>query len=192
MELLIQEHESTITDLYTKLSNSPKEFINSNLNELTQSIQLLLSSQLTLVQSKVNEAETTLTNNWKKVSDWKLALGESTSTPGLVRKEGIPLESLLEQVETILTSMRSRIQQRGLSIISLTQKLVSLRNVLGNEFITVELENIQSEVELEGESTTATSVAAVAAWEGLDLRLERLSVLEREVLRGENEIVSLS
>lgn len=98
-------------------------------------------------------------------------LGETmTGSPQVIKG---PLESQLEEIERVLGGMRERMSSRGVQIISLQNRLVGMtrEGVLGNEWLRVELEN-----ESQG-------------WEGMDLRLERMSALEREVCRCENEIV---
>lgn len=96
-------------------------------------------------------------------------LGEAAS-PNAVKG---PFLSQLEEIERLLGSMRERMSSRGLQIISLQNRLVGMtrEGVLGAEWLGVELES-----ESDG-------------WEGMDLRLERMSGLEREVCRCEAEIV---
>lgn len=166
---LISNHEEEITNLYTKLSPNPTILINSSLQELEISIKTIISTQFLTIKNEVEEVESSLNNSWKKVKDWKLALGEES----LGRERGTgPLLNLILEVEGILESMRSRMEERGLLIVSLQSRLISMRDVLGIEWMQVELENIDN------------------GWEGLDLRLERLSKLEREVVRCDAEIVS--
>ena len=65
-------------------------------------------------------------------------------------------------------------EERGNLIVGLQERLGKLSEVLGKEWMVVKLEDVS------------------AGWEGLDLRLERMSCLEREVMRCDAEIVSHS
>lgn len=168
IQSLLSNHELIISKLYNKLSLDSETLIKKSLLELEESIQTTISNQLSTIQLEVDEVELSLNSSWKKVSDWKLALGESV---GRERSEG-PLLNLVIEVEEILQSMRSRMEERGLLIVGLQTRLISMREVLSEDWMQVELEDIEN------------------GWEGLDLTLERLSKLEREVVRCDSEIVS--
>lgn len=93
-----------------------------------------------------------------------------------MRGEG-PLLVLVQQVEQVLQGMRGRMEERGKRIVALQQRLRELSSsILGMEWLKVELEE-EDEVN--------------KGWEGLDLKLDRMSALERELVRCETEIVSL-
>lgn len=168
LELLLSNHTATLSALYSSLSPTPAPLLSASISELEQSITNTISTQLATVQAEITCVEESLTTSWKKVSDWRCALGEAE---GRRRGEG-PLLLLVKEVEGILAGMRSKMEARGVAIIGLQEKLHAMRDVLGSEWLMVELEDIS------------------AGWEGLDLRLERMNNLMRECSRCETELVS--
>lgn len=171
LESLITAHRDLLASLYTSLSPSPTQLVDAQLEAIHSSLDSLIAQQRSTVEDEVARVEGELASRWQKVTDWRVALGEPA---GESKKKGDgPLLSLVEEVEQVIEGMSSRMQQRGELIVELQRRLQSFVEVLGREWLTVELEEFEN------------------GWEGLDLRLERMSGLERECLRCEAEIVSV-
>lgn len=170
IESLLAGHRETLTTLYTTLSPTPLPLLNAKLDALHLALASTIEQQRVDAEQEVDQVERRLVEGWKKVEDWRLALGES-DMGGKKRGEG-PLLLLIDEVESVLQGMRSRMQERGELIVNLQKRLSGFLPVLEADFLSLKLEDIE------------------AGWEGLDLRLERMSSLEREVMRCEAEIVS--
>lgn len=168
LECLLASHRQTLTTLYTTLSPSPLPLLAAQLDALHAQLESTITAQRVEAEAEVAGVEQRVAESWKKVSDWRVALGESE---GKGRGAG-PLLVLVDEVEGVLAGMRSRMEERGNLIVGLQQRLTTLSEVLGMQWLAVELEDV------------------TAGWEGLDLRLERMSCLEREVMRCDAEIVS--
>jgi hypothetical protein len=171
LESLLVSHRQTLTTLYTKLSPAPLPLLTGKLDELHAALVSTVEQQRVEAEKQVDEVERRLKRSWEKVGEWRSALGESDGA-GKTRGEG-PLLVLVDSVEAVLEGMRSRMEERGQLIVGLQKRLGELGDVVGREWLGVELENVEE------------------GWDGLDLRLERMSTLEREVMRCEAEIVGL-
>ncbi|KAK4700631.1 Ase1/PRC1/MAP65 family protein, partial [Phenoliferia sp. Uapishka_3] len=163
---LISSHHDSLSKLFTSLTPTPTPLLSAKLDQLHLALSSQIASQLTEVQSLVSAAESRVAAGWQKVTDWKAALGE---TVGSVRGDG-PLEIQAAEVEAVLSGMRSRMEERGKAIVQLQKRLAGLVEMLGKEFLKVEMEDWEK------------------GWEALDLRLERMSNLERELLRCDAEV----
>lgn len=170
LESLLASHRQTLTTLYTTLSPSPLPLLNAQLDALHAQLESTITAQRIEAEAEVASVEQRVSESWRKVADWRTALGESE---GVGRGVG-PLLVLVQEVDTVLGGMRSRMEERGNLIVGLQERLGKLSEVLGKEWMVVKLEDVS------------------AGWEGLDLRLERMSCLEREVMRCDAEIVSHS
>lgn len=170
LEQLITAHRSTLLQLYTSISPAPQPLVNQHLDSLHQLVESQIAQQVQSITEELARVEALLTERWAKVTDWRVALGEPV---GAVKtKEDGPLLTLVDEVDQVIQGMRSRMQQRGEAIVELQRRLSGFVEVVGREWLGVELEDWNK------------------GWEGLDLRLERMSSLERECLRCEAEIVS--
>lgn len=172
MELsqLLVAHEATLTALYTSLSPSPLPLIASHLDSLRTSLDALLAAQLTTATAELQAAEERLAAGWRRVHDWQMALGEQ---PSAEKKKGDgPVLSLVREVEELRDSMKGRMEERGKRVLQLHQRLRELRDTTGRAFVEVAVEEDASK-----------------GWEELDLRLEKMGEMEREVVRCEAEIV---
>ncbi|KAI5477642.1 microtubule associated protein [Pseudohyphozyma bogoriensis] len=157
--------------LYSSLSPSPAPLLQAALSPVQSLLQQTLDDQIAEATAKVDAVKSQLDDAWKRVFDWRTALGEQVGERSGV--EG-PLETQLEGVGKVLDGMKGRTEERGKAVMRVQTKLSKLvdeqEGVLEKEWLEVELEDLSS------------------GWEGLDLRLERLSALEREVMRCETEI----
>ncbi|KAL8280672.1 hypothetical protein RQP46_006995 [Phenoliferia psychrophenolica] len=164
---LLELHSAALSSLYTSLSPSPSPLLHSSLSALESILTSALAAQLSSAQSLVQAAQLRLSSSLQRVSDWQLALGD---TPTTIKGEGLPLERQIADVDRVLEGMRGRMDERGKQIVRLQRRLNKLVEVLGIEFLDVTLENVDD------------------GWEQLDLRLERMSQLEREALRCDAEV----
>lgn len=170
LEQLITSHRTTLLQLYTSLSPQPQPLVNSHFDALQQLLDAQIAQQVQSTTDELARVEQVLSERWAKVTDWRAALGEPV---GAVKtKADGPLLTLVDEVDQVIEGMRSRMQQRGEAIVELQRRLSAFIEVVGREWLAVELEDWEK------------------GWEGLDLRLERMSSLERECLRCETEIVS--
>ncbi|GAA5968403.1 hypothetical protein JCM11641_007626 [Rhodosporidiobolus odoratus] len=165
---LLERHISTLTALYTSLSPSPSSLINTHLTSLRTQLETILASQLTTAQAEVFTAEQKLAASWKRVHDWQAALGEPLRSER--HKGDGPLLSLCDEVDALKEGMKGRMEERGKRMLLLNARVGELREVVGSEFVMVSVEE------------------AGKGWEEMDLRLERMGDLEREVMRCEAEI----
>lgn len=164
---LIVAHEATLLRLYTSLSPSPEATLATKQRALHLALTNTITAQLAEAEAAVAVAEARVAAGWQKVLDWRTALGE---TGGQQRGEG-PLETQATDVEATLDGMRGRMEDRGKAIVMLQTRLAALATTLGTDFLALKLERFED------------------GWDALDLRLERMSALEREVLRCDAEIV---
>lgn len=169
MESLLASHRTSLLSLFTTLSPEPDQLLQTDLIQLEISLKASLELQLSKAKSSVLAASTELDAKWQCVDSWRLALGEMN---GEGRNSGCLL-NLLKDVERIIESMRDRMRARGEAIISLQTRLEEFAVILGREWIKTKLDFVKGK-----------------GWEGLDLRLERMSELEREIVRCEGELVS--
>ncbi|GAA5868389.1 hypothetical protein JCM8547_002175 [Rhodosporidiobolus lusitaniae] len=169
---LLTQHSATLTSLYTSLSAFPTPLIEAHFSSLRSSLSALLSSQLATAEADVQRAEERLQAGWTRVHEWQAALGEPLRE---AKKRGDgPLEVLVEEVERLREGMKGRMEERGKRVVQLHARLRELREVVGREWMG---EEKSAKVEEEGKG-----------WEEMNLRLERMSELEREVVRCEAEI----
>ncbi|GAA5929842.1 hypothetical protein JCM1841_000504 [Sporobolomyces salmonicolor] len=168
IESLVSAHRTTLTDLYTSLTSSPTPLVEAHLSELSALVAAKVDEQRFAAEAEVAVAEKRLADGWKRVNDWQAALGEPTKE-ARTKGDG-PLLKLAEDVEAVIEGMKGRMQERGTLIVGLQRSLAELREIVGRDWLQVELEDVEK------------------GWEELDLRLERMSGLEREVMRCEAEI----
>uniref|UniRef100_A0A0K3CIC3 BY PROTMAP: gi/472584167/gb/EMS21773.1/ microtubule associated protein [Rhodosporidium toruloides NP11] gi/647394509/emb/CDR35739.1/ RHTO0S01e06040g1_1 [Rhodosporidium toruloides] n=1 Tax=Rhodotorula toruloides TaxID=5286 RepID=A0A0K3CIC3_RHOTO len=174
LEELITSHRTTLKTLYTALSSAPQPLIDTHLASLHSTLSQAVASQRTTAEAEVADAEARLAAGWRRVHDWQTALGEPLRQE---KKRGDgPLLSLVEEVDQIKEGMKGRMEERGKRILQLQAKLRELSVVVGKDWLQVELED----------------AAAEGKWEDLNLKLDRMGALERELLRCEAEIASLS
>ncbi|BGP27094.1 Microtubule bundling protein [Rhodotorula toruloides] len=170
VEELIASHRETLQSLYTALSSVPQPLIDAHLASLHSKLSQAVASQRTTAESEVADAEARLAAGWRRVHDWQTALGEPLRQE---KKRGDgPLLSLVDEVDQIKEGMKGRMEERGKRILQLQAKLRELSEVVGKDWLQVELEN----------------AAAEGKWEDLNLKLDRMGALERELLRCEAEI----
>ncbi|BGP19418.1 hypothetical protein JCM10213_000655 [Rhodosporidiobolus nylandii] len=168
LSTLLTAHESTLTALYTSLSPLPAPLIGGHLSSLRTQLAALLAVQVAEAEAEVQQAEQRLAAGWKRVHDWQAALGEPLR-PAKQRGDG-PLLSLCEEVDGIKEGMKGRMEERGRRMVVLHARLREVSEVVGAEFL-----EVQAEEEGKG-------------WEEMDLRLEKMGELEREIMRCEAEI----
>lgn len=167
---LLSSHRAALSTLYTALSPLPLPLLAAEESALLLQIKQCTQSQLVLAQSLLSTARTTLEERTTLLGRWRDALGEVGA-----RQVGRgSVLGMLDETDSLLAGLKARVKQRAESILSLQRKLSGFGEVLGRDWLGVLLEE-----ENDG-------------WEGLDLRIERLSELEREVLRCEDELVSPS
>ncbi|BGO94930.1 Microtubule bundling protein [Rhodotorula toruloides] len=170
LEELIASHRKILQALYTALSPSPQPLIDTHLTSLHSTLSQAVASQRTTAEAEVADAEARLSAGWRRVHDWQTALGEPLRQE---KKRGDgPLLSLVEEVDQIKEGMKGRMEERGKRILQLQAKLRELSEVVGKDWLQVELE----------------AAAAEGKWEDLNLKLDRMGALERELLRCEAEI----
>ncbi|BGP42853.1 Microtubule bundling protein [Rhodotorula kratochvilovae] len=170
LEELIAAHRTTLNTLYAALSPAPQPLIDAHLAALHSTLSAALSSQRSTAEAEVAAAEERLAAAWARVHDWQQALGEPLR-PAKKRGDG-PLLALVDEVERIRAGMKGRMEERGTRILALQERLRSLAEVVGREWLEVELEQAAEE----------------GRWEDLNLKLERMGALERETVRCEAEI----
>ncbi|GAA5836948.1 hypothetical protein JCM9279_007713 [Rhodotorula babjevae] len=170
LEHLITEHRNTLADLYAALSPAPQPLVDSDLASLESHLASLLASQRSAVEAQVAAAQDRLAAGWTRVHDWQAALGEPLR-PAKHRGDG-PLLALVDDVERIREGMKGRMEERGTRILALHERLRSLADVVGRDWLEVELDH----------------AAESGSWEDLNLKLERMGALETEIMRCEAEI----
>lgn len=173
LEHLITQHRTTLSDLYAALSPSPQPLVDAHLASLEATLSASLAAQRAAAEAQVAAAEERLAAGWTRVHDWQAALGEPPR-PTKRRGDG-PLLALVDDVERIREGMKGRMQERGTRILALQARLRSLAEVVGRDWLEVDLEE----------------AAESGSWEDLNLKLERMGALEREIMRCEAEIVRL-
>ena len=169
MEETLRAHRLALSGLYAQLSPSPTPLLAAEEASLHSAVQELLQTQLSTAQSLLSAAQSTLSTKLALLHSWRTALGEEHAT---TTEQG-PLLFMLNETEHALDRLKSRVQERGLAIIAVQEKLATFTTIFGKEWFRLELDFVKEN-----------------GWEGIDLRLERLSQLEREVLRCEDELVS--
>lgn len=173
LETLLSEHRSTLSNLYTKLSPAPLPLLTSKLDLLHQALASTISQQRLEAEQEIEAVETSLDDKRKKAKHWRNALGEQDNKDQEEQSaNGIPLLTQLTSVEKILNGMRERMETRGRMILKLQATLLSFTHILGMTWLSIEI-----------------PAEPLTEWDGQDLRLERLSALEREIVRCESEIV---
>ncbi|KAK4057398.1 Microtubule bundling protein [Microbotryomycetes sp. JL221] len=184
LEQLVREHCTLLHQLCCRMSSDPSLIELPLVQDMRMSIDKLAQQQVDKLEQDVKQLEQQLEDKWKRVNDWRTALGEQhvgsarTSTGGTTKrgsdadiKLNDSLDVQLTKVDTVLDGMRSRMQQRGQTIVELHKRIeTQFVPILGLEFLNLQLEDVQQ------------------GWERLDLRLERMSSLEREILRCEAEL----
>ncbi|GAA6042473.1 hypothetical protein JCM8097_003044 [Rhodosporidiobolus ruineniae] len=165
---LLETHTASLLALYSALSPSPAPLLESDLDALRASLASVLAHQVAAAEAQVAQAEEKLAAAWRRVHDWQAALGEPLRE---AKKRGDgPLLLLVDEVEGIREGMKGRMEERGKRIVALHARLRELRETVGREWLAVELESEDK------------------GWEEMDLRLDRMGELEREVMRCEAEI----
>lgn len=167
---LLVAHRRALTTLYAALSPLPLPLLAAEETALLETIKQSTLSQLITAQSLLSTARTTLEDRSTLLRRWRTALGEQEGRT----TEGSVLQ-MLDETESQLTALKSRVKQRAESIIVLQSKLTEFSDILGRDWLGVVLDFDQGQGQ---------------GWEGLDLRIERVSELEKEVLRCEDELVS--
>ncbi|GAA5911283.1 hypothetical protein JCM8208_004318 [Rhodotorula glutinis] len=170
LEHLITDHRNTLADLYAALSPAPQPLVDSHLASLESHLATLLASQRSAAEAQVAAAEHRLAAAWNRVHDWQAALGEPLR-PAKRRGDG-PLLALVDEVDRIRDGMKGRMEERGTRILALQERLRSLADVVGPDWLEVELED----------------AAQSGSWEDLNLKLDRMGALETEIMRCEAEI----
>ncbi|GJN93099.1 hypothetical protein Rhopal_006144-T1 [Rhodotorula paludigena] len=170
LEQLVAEHRTALNTLYAALSPAPQPLVDAHLASLHSTLSAAISTQHAAASAEVAEAEERLAAAWRRVHDWQTALGEPLR-PAKQRGDG-PLLSLVDEVERIREGMKGRMEERGKRILVLQERLRELADIVGREWLQVELEQAAQE----------------GRWEDLNLKLDRMGELEREVMRCEAEI----
>ncbi|GAA6013311.1 hypothetical protein JCM10207_000851 [Rhodosporidiobolus poonsookiae] len=167
---LLTDHQATLTSLYTALSPAPDPLIAPHLDHLRLSLAALIEQQQQQATAELDAARERLTAGWRRVHDWQTALGEELRPAPDLERDSTPVLKLVEQVEAVKEGMKGRMEERGKRILQLHRRLRELREVVGREWVKVQVEE-------DGKG-----------WEEMDLRLEKMGEMEREVLRCEAEI----
>ncbi|SCV69366.1 BQ2448_2386 [Microbotryum intermedium] len=162
LEALVAQHRQTLTQLYTLISPHPTELVSAQLGALQSLLGATIDQQRLCAEKERDEIQASLDKSWDKVTLWRTALGEDAST-GKRRGTG-PLKTLIQQVEDVLQGMRGRMEERGKQILGLNSRIAAFVPTLGKEWLQVTLDDAEQ------------------GWETLDLRLERMSALERELI----------
>lgn len=170
---LLSNHHAKLSSLYGLLSPAPQPLVEAHLSPLQAMLASTIDQQLAAAEHEVSSAEERLALGWKRVHEWQTALGE-TLRAEKKRGDG-PLISLVEDVDRIKESMKSRMQERGQRILKLQRKLRMLAEVVGREWLEISLDEAAEDDD---------------RWEDLDLTQNRMTALEREIVRCESEIVS--
>ncbi|SCZ97569.1 BZ3500_MvSof-1268-A1-R1_Chr4-3g07255 [Microbotryum saponariae] len=168
LEVLVAQHRQKLTELYTLISPQPTELVTAQLDALQALLGATIDQQRLCAENERDQIQASLDKSWEKVGLWRTALGEDASI-GKGRGTG-PLKTLVQEVEEVLQSMRGRMEERGKQILGLNSRIATFVPTLGREWLQVSLDDVEQ------------------GWEALDLRLERMSALEREVMRCETEI----
>ncbi|KAM0786940.1 hypothetical protein ACM66B_002361 [Microbotryomycetes sp. NB124-2] len=176
VEQLVRDHCATLDKLSRKMTTDV-ESVKGPLVELVRQLVLDLAEQQTNeLQQEITQLEQQLRDKWQRVTDWRTALGEqhvlgsAAGRASSAADNDEPLTVQLDKADDVLDGMRSRMQERGQTIVELHKRLAAFDNSLGLDFLTLKLEDTSS------------------GWEKLDLRLERMSNLEREILRCDAEL----
>ncbi|KAM0752168.1 hypothetical protein T439DRAFT_324245 [Meredithblackwellia eburnea MCA 4105] len=182
---LLSSQLESLTQIYSKLSTQqPNTLLQADLQLIHDNLKQSLDTKLTHAQTRLEQAQDAVTIKWKRVDDWREALGETSKGKRLSstdegRNQG-PLDEQDTHVEKVLGGMRSRMKERGTAILELQKKIRNLSQVVGEDFLEVVLEQPQV--------GSGGGGGKEEEWEGLDLKLDRMSKLESEVLRCEMEI----
>ncbi|SGY76227.1 BQ5605_C005g03476 [Microbotryum silenes-dioicae] len=168
LEVLVAQHRQKLTELYTLISPQPTELVSAQLDALQALLGATIDQQRLCAENERDQIQASLNKSWEKVGLWRTALGEDASI-GKRRGTG-PLKTLAQEVEEVLQSMRGRMEERGKQILGLNSRIATFVPSLGKEWLQVSLDDVEQ------------------GWEALDLRLERMSALEREVMRCETEM----
>lgn len=170
---LLSNHHAKLSSLYGLLSPAPQPLVEAHLLPLQTMLASTIDQQLAAAEYEVSSAEERLALGWKRVHEWQTALGEPLRAE---KKRGDgPLVSLVEDVDRIKESMKSRMQKRGQRILELQRRLGALAEVVGREWLEISLDEAAQDDD---------------RWEDLDLTQNRMTALEREIVRCESEIVS--
>lgn len=171
MVKLLAEHIDQLHAAYKQLSSQHEQLASDATLSIETVLSRLFDEQDKDVKERLTRASEQLDQSWKRIADWRSALGE----PALKRpKNTDPLDLQCREADKYLDGMKARMQERGETIIRLGKKLDGMRDALGQDWFQVKLDNVSE------------------GWEALDLRLERMSALEREVVRAEGELVSVT
>lgn len=165
----LSRHLDNLKGLHDELASDGPQLTIAAKAEINDALVKIFRAQVTDANDKLGQAREALEQSWKRISDWRNALGE----PALKRpKNSDPLDLQLKEADKYLDGMKARMKERGETIVSLQRKLSTMQDVLGLDWMQVKLEPEWQN-----------------GWEGLDLRLERMAALEREVVRAEGELV---
>lgn len=168
---LLSNHHAKLSSLYGLLSPAPQPLVEAHLLPLQTMLASTIDQQLAAAEYEVSSAEERLALGWKRVHEWQTALGEPLRAE---KKRGDgPLVSLVEDVDRIKESMKSRMQKRGQRILELQRRLGALAEVVGREWLEISLDEAAQDDD---------------RWEDLDLTQNRMTALEREIVRCESEI----
>ena len=105
LSALLEEHEVTLSRLYTSLTPSPEATLAAKQADLRRALANTIAGQLAEAEQAVAQAEARVAAGWQKVADWRTALGESG---GKARGEG-PLESQASDVDGVLDGDRKSV-----------------------------------------------------------------------------------
>ena len=170
---LLSNHHAKLSALYGLFSPAPQPLVEAHLSPLQAMLAPTIDQQLAAAEREVSSAEERLALGWKRVHEWQTALGEPLRAE---KKRGDgPLISLVEDVDRIKESMKSRMQERGQRILELQRNLRMLAEVVGREWLEISLDEAAEQDD--------------DRWEDLDLTQNRMTALEREIVRCESEIV---
>ncbi|KAK4052832.1 Microtubule bundling protein [Microbotryomycetes sp. JL201] len=172
VEQLISEHLATLDSLCRQITADSCSLKDPLVASVRDAVLKLAEQQTNELKDHIQELRTQLDDKWKRVQDWRTALGEQHVVKARASgaNDDEPLSQQLAHADAALDSMRSRMHERGQTIVELHKRLAPFQQSLGNDFFTLELEDVSN------------------GWEKLDLRLERMSSLEREILRCDAEI----
>lgn len=186
LESLLAEHRLILSELFTQLSHNPLELLSSHLTQLQTSLSHQIILQRQSAQEQVDNAVVLVQDRTVKLEQWLTALGELGGTGGVTGSNNnnnnnnnhIPLLSQLTIIDDRLDAIRDKMKSRAQQILALQQQLFHLTPLLGIAWLKVEIP--QGGIEYDQADDT---------WEGIDLTLDRLSALERELVRCQAEIV---
>lgn len=166
---LLEGHTATISTLYARLG-APSTTVASKLEELHDALISTVNKQRESAEKEVAEVQTVVDTLRTTLADQKRRLGETrTSITQSVNKEGETLLQARARLEKEEAALVITVEARQKQLATVKARLDSFVVVLGKE-------------------TVYPDDAQVS--DGMDLSLVRLSKMEKEIARCEQEVVS--